>query len=231
MNEIPRERAEDLESLGVLAFTTTRDAGDFGLGGVAPVGETLHRWMWLQASCDLPRLACAHQVHGAEIVTHRADWSGWLRHPAADGHVTVARGTGLAVSIADCVPVFLCHPRGFLGMVHAGWRGTVAQILPRALDQARREGFLDGDLRVRLGPAICGRCYEVSPDVYQQLTGRSVARPTPVDLRDVLAAQAKGAGVTRISQSEACTRCHNERFFSHRAGDAGRQIAMIAWPV
>ncbi|MBM3885959.1 MAG: laccase domain-containing protein, partial [Gemmatimonadetes bacterium] len=30
--------------------------------------------------------------------------------------------------------------------------------------------------------------------------------------------------------SPECTRCDNQLFYSHRAGDAGRQIAVIARP-
>ncbi len=83
------------------------------------------------------------------------------------------------------------------------------------------------DTRIHFGPAICGRCYEVSADVYAQLTGRDPGRPTPVDLRAILADQARAAGATRITVSELCTRCNNDRFFSHRAGDTGRQLGVI----
>ncbi|MDB4886168.1 MAG: Multi-copper polyphenol oxidoreductase, laccase, partial [Gemmatimonadetes bacterium] len=76
-------------------------------------------------------------------------------------------------------------------------------------------------------PAICGRCYEVSPDVYGQLTGRSVTAPTTVDLRALIADHARAAGVRAITVSPFCTRCDNDRFFSHRAGDAGRQLGVV----
>jgi len=55
-----------------------------------------------------------------------------------------------------------------------------------------------------------------------------VQEPTPLDLRNALGTQLERLGVRRISISKSCTRCHNERFFSHRAGDAGRHIAVIA---
>jgi copper oxidase (laccase) domain-containing protein len=48
-----------------------------------------------------------------------------------------------------------------------------------------------------------------------------------VDLRALIADHARAAGVTRISVSALCTRCDNDRFFSHRAGDAGRQLGVI----
>jgi copper oxidase (laccase) domain-containing protein len=67
----------------------------------------------------------------------------------------------------------------------------------------------------------------VSADVYRQLTGHTVATPTTVDLRALLADRARALGVRHISISPWCTRCHNDRFFSHRAGDSGRQIAVL----
>jgi copper oxidase (laccase) domain-containing protein len=67
----------------------------------------------------------------------------------------------------------------------------------------------------------------VSPEVYGQLTGRAVDRPTPVDLRLVIADHARAAGVGHVAVSDRCTRCHNDRFYSHRAGDDGRQLGVI----
>jgi copper oxidase (laccase) domain-containing protein len=58
------------------------------------------------------------------------------------------------------------------------------------------------------------------------VTGQRVDSPTPVDLREVLASQARQAGAA-VSISRWCTRCHNERFFSHRAGDSGRQLGVL----
>jgi copper oxidase (laccase) domain-containing protein len=78
-----------------------------------------------------------------------------------------------------------------------------------------------------MGPAICGGCYEVSPDVYGRLTGHEVRTPATIDLRALLAERARSRGVEQVSVSEYCTRCDNDRLFSHRAGDSGRQLGVI----
>jgi copper oxidase (laccase) domain-containing protein len=67
----------------------------------------------------------------------------------------------------------------------------------------------------------------VSGDVYEQLTGTNPGRPTSIDLRALIADHARAAGVVHISMSGSCTRCDNDRFYSHRAGDAGRQLGVI----
>ena len=224
-----REVIDDFASFGITAFTTMRAAGTFGMNGSEPVSEVMTRWYSLVDEMHpvAPRFATARQVHGARVIVHSSAWEGWLRVAEADGHAAPERGTAAAVSIADCVPVFIAHPSGATALLHAGWRGTAAKILGRGVTVLTQRGFTAAELRIHLGPAICGRCYEVSPEVHAQLTGKSVDRPTPVDLRAVLADQARALGVRHISVSQWCTRCHNDRFFSHRAGDTGRQIGVL----
>jgi copper oxidase (laccase) domain-containing protein len=141
--------------------------------------------------------------------------------------VAIARGTALAVSVADCVPVYVAHPSGAIAMLHSGWRSTEANILAAAVRRLADAGHAPGDLRVLLGPSICGRCYEVSPEVFGRLTGRHVARPTPVSLHAVIAGQARALGVRDVHATALCTRCDNDRLFSHRAGDAGRLLGVL----
>lgn len=174
-----------------------------------------------------PRLATAKQVHGSRVIVHGSDWEGWLRGDEADGHASIDRGTAMAVSIADCVPVFIAHRSGAAALLHSGWRGTAGRIIEHGIAALTTRGVPVGELHVHLGPAICGRCYEVSPEVHEQLTGVRPARARPVDLRAVIADHARAAGVTHITVSDSCTRCHNERFYSHRAGDAGRQLGVL----
>jgi polyphenol oxidase len=228
--EIPlREKVESFASIGIEAFTTTRAAGDYGLGDGEPPAAALAKWVELQRELAgrAPRLASARQVHGAKVLEHGAGADGWTRHNAADGHLTFAPGVALALQIADCVPVFIAHPAGAVALLHAGWRGTAAQIVKTGISRMVDRGFEASDLLLHLGPAICGRCYQVGPDVFEQLTGWQTIRNRNVDLRALLAEQAKEMGVRQLSASPHCTKCDNDRFFSHRAGDTERQVAVI----
>lgn len=223
------EDVPDFEAMGIRAFTTTRAAGSFGLASPEPVREVMARWDRLRRDLSVhgPRLASAHQVHGDGVIVHSPAWNGWLRAGDADGHLSLDRGTALAVSVADCVPVFIGHPSGATALLHSGWRGTAARIVERAIDLLESRGIPSVELTLHLGPAICGRCYEVSPDVFERLTGRSVGVPSTVDLRAVIAEHAHLRGVQRISISPSCTRCDNDLFYSHRAGDWGRQLGVM----
>jgi len=223
------EPVPDVADLGVTAFTTTRAVGTFGVNSDEPARDVMGRWAALRGELHqlAPRFATSGQVHGSRILVHDGTWRGWLRGEDADGHFAPARGTAMAVTVADCVPVFIAHPRGAALALHSGWRGTAARILVHALADLEGAGFSVGEARIHLGPAICVRCYEVSASVYTQLTGRDPGKPTPVDLRAILADQARAGGVRHITVSELCTRCNNDRFFSHRAGDSGRQLGVI----
>lgn len=224
------EIVDEFASFGIRAFTTTRTSGSFGLGSQEPAALIMSRWRQLREALHPggARLASATQVHGTRVIVHHSQWDGWLRADEADGHVSAERGIALVVTVADCVPVFIAHPSGAAAILHSGWRGTAARIIEHGIDALAQRGFAAAELRVHLGPAICGKCYEVGADVYRQLTGRdSSGAAARVDLRSIIADHARAAGVRHITTSASCTRCDNDRFYSHRAGDAGRQIGVV----
>jgi len=229
MVSVPHEPVPGFEELGFTAFTTTRQAGSFNLASEEPAASIFGRWMGLVEALAprAERLATAHQVHGTRILHHGDRWAGWLRDTSgADGHVSDAPLTAMAVTLADCVPVFIAHPAGAGAVLHCGWKGTAAGIVRKGLNAFANLGLDLKRATVHLGPAICGRCYEVGPDVYGAVTGKQVERPTLLDLRAVIAEQTRQAGAA-VTISDWCTRCHNERFFSHRAGDSGRQLGVL----
>ena len=223
----------DFDEWGLTAFTTSRAAGTFGTQASEPASDVFSRWHELVAGVSAlgcARLASGAQVHAADIAVHEPAWRGWLRQTNVDGHAWSRPGTAAAVIIADCVPVFIGHPSGAAAVLHSGWRGTVAGITEHAIAWFGRTGFGPGALRMHLGPAICGSCYEVSPEVFLAVTGRVVTAPAPVDLRASIADRARALGVRDIAISEWCTRCSNDRLFSHRAGDTGRQLGVLISP-
>jgi YfiH family protein len=220
--------------------TTTAGTGDvpFDLGlfsaGTEP-GEVRQNWAALRRWTGSDRVVHARQLHGSEVHAHRADPGDRKTDPVlsepCDGHATSQAGVLLAVTTADCVPVFVVDPpRRAVSAIHAGWRGAALGVLEGGLDlmvevfETRRM-----DLYVHFGPAICGACYEVGPEVFQALHQPVPADPTPIDLRAVLVERAVAAGVDRsqVTVSGHCTRCTESGLFSHRGGDAGRQVGYL----
>lgn len=201
---------------------------DLGLFGESPVGPTLARWRALRESLDFPAAVHARQVHGADLVSHDAEPAPGLRITHGfDGHLTARAGLLLSVSVADCVPIFIVDAEARrVALLHGGWRGTAAGIVGRGIE--RMAGGDPARLHIHLGPAICGGCYEVGPEVHAALGLPVPTRNTPVDVRSVQAGQAIASGVSaeRVTVSEHCTKC-GSGFFSHRGGDAGRQMGVL----
>ncbi len=218
----------------VVQGTTVRTGADadFGLFTGAPTGAVMKRWESLAEDTGCGSVVHARQVHGCAVTLHEAIPPGLLVVPPCDGHATRRAGTLLAVSVADCVPVFVVAPRARAVMLlHAGWRGVAGGILEAGLAMLERDfGTHARETHMHMGPAICGCCYEVGREVHEALGLPRPASPgQPVDLRRVLAdrALAAGADPAQLTTSTFCTRCADAPFFSHRAGDAGRQIAVL----
>lgn len=216
------------ERFGWLAQGTTGRAGDFDLGlfGDVPVARSMARWRALREAAGFPRAVHSRQVHGARVQDHGPGPDGLLVGAGYDGHTTAAPGVLLTVSVADCVPISLVDPvRRRVALLHGGWRGTAAGVVARGLEAM---GGDPGALHAHLGPAICGRCYEVGPEVHEALGLPAPDRNTPVDVRAVQARQLVAAGVPagQVSVSEHCTRC-GDGFYSHRGGDGGRQMGVL----
>lgn len=237
---VPRfELAEWRERYGVVAGITGRGNGaapfDLGLAGTqAPVGQVTQRWHDLQAAvAGCTGLVVSRQVHGTRLAWHDA-LRGLTILQGMDGHATATPGTFLAVSAADCIPVYIADPtRRVVALVHAGWRGTAGRILPKAIEELTRRGSHVEKLAVHCGVGICGQCYEVGAEVF---AGCGLTAPEGgkgrLDLRAVLMAQAREAGVETVSTSAFCSAHDAELFFSHRAsgGADGRMVAYLGWP-
>lgn len=173
----------------------------------------------------------SRQVHGSTVHVHAEPPGGVIVLEDGDGHVTAAAGLLLTVTVADCVPVFIADPdTRAVGLLHAGWRGTAEGILEAGIHaMASSFGSVPAALAVHLGPAICGGCYEVGPEVFRSLGERPPPGPRPIDLRRVIRGRAGAAGVRdeSVTVSGECTLCGDGRYFSHRRGDTGRQRAYV----
>jgi YfiH family protein len=208
--------------------------------GDAPGAVTANWRSARQAVADLT-IVRMRQVHGAQVV--RVESAG---HPVedADAMLTDARGAGLTVLTADCVPLLgVAAAFGVVMAVHAGWRGTRAGVAAAALEAGRRwYGVPPSAWRVALGPSIAGCCYEVEAEIGRQMVDRWGAMPDAwqpagrhglLDLRLVNRRILAACGVTpeQIELVGPCTSCASARYFSHRrsAGRAGRQASVIGW--
>ncbi len=230
---VPRlELTEWAERYGLVAGITTRPL-NLGLWSDEPVGQVIGRWRAFRAAFGsrFPAIVLSHQVHGSEVQWHESLPEGWLILDGIDGHATGDRGVLLAITAADCIPVYLTVPhQGAMALVHAGWRGTAGGVLGRCVELLKGRGVATtSDIVMHCGVGICGDCYEVGSEVADRF---GVAGSTHLDLRDILARQARGLGIREVSISPWCSAEARDRFFSHRAsgGRDGRMVAYLGRP-
>ena len=228
---VPRfEVPEWRERYGIVAGVTTgRGTLDFALSD----SGTNHE-LWEALATELGgfrSIVVSRQPHGGQVGIHVDLAPGLTVLQGLDGHITTQANVLLAVTVADCVPVYLLEPdSGALGILHAGWRGTAGGILEAGVRTlAERSQKPLHTIVMHCGIAICGSCYEVGPEVAEAVVGARPARPGPLDLRSALANQAHRLGVSRVSVSDYCTAHDPTTFHSHRASGpaAGRMAAYI----
>src|SRR6266852_5390066 len=92
----------------------------------------------------------------------------------ADASVTKNAGLLLAIQTAECVPILLVDPKNrAVAAVHAGWRGTLARIVEKAIGRMQMQfGSHAADLLAAISPAIGGCCYEVGNEVAAAFSGQ-----------------------------------------------------------
>jgi YfiH family protein len=171
-------------------------------------------------------VATCYQVHGARVGVARLGDRGRVR-PETDALVTNTPGVALMLRFADCVPVlFFDRQRRAIGLAHAGWRGVVGGTVPATVATLTRIFGCDPiDLWAGIGPSIGACCYEVGPEVVEQVKavvdGRELFRwvngRARLDLWAAVKSQLEEAGVGQIEVAELCTSCHSDEWFSHRA--------------
>lgn len=235
---------------GVRAAFTTR-AGGASSGEHASLNlsiavgddpEAVRRNRLAVAACLGSPLAIAEQVHGADVadVPGPRSVADPLAYVArADGLVTTGR-VGLAVLVADCVPVLFADPVArVVATAHAGRAGVVAGVVGQAVRAMTARGARPERIRAALGPAICGACYEVPGDLRAEVAARlpmahaDTSWGTPaLDLPGAVRFQLREAGVDVVDTPTWCT-LEDERFFSHRGysrtgGRHGRQAGVVA---
>ena len=154
------------------------------------------------------------QIHSAICVPAQGR-SGVLGE--GDALVEGTPGSVVAVKTADCIPILLVDERNrAVAAVHAGWRGTVAQIALRAITTLNEQfGTRPADLHAAIGPGIGKCCYEVGPEVAAEFGEQGRAH---IDLTEANRKQLVKAGVTlgRVYASNLCTMCRADEFHSFR---------------
>lgn len=232
---------------GVRAWFSTRQGGvseapyrscnlSYGVGDIQErVTENRRRTLQAGAGRPLEDLVMPHQVHQAHIAWidgHQRGRGALGPHgkppiEATDGFLTRSPDVVLGLGFADCVPIFLTSKDGLVvGILHAGWRGTVAHIQQEAIRLLEAEGIMARDVLIGIGPSIGSCCYEVDSPVYDQVAHKVGTFPLTrkdeshwwLDLKEANSQLLQEAGVPQenIVVATYCTGCQPDLFYSYR---------------
>jgi YfiH family protein len=201
----------------VVAFTT-RDGGvstgafaSLNLGSRFDEPERIaenRRRACEELGLDAGRLAVNRQRHTARANRARAGAS----DEVGDALWTDEPGVPLLALAADCVPIAVAATGGrpALAVVHAGWRGLAAGVVEAGVASLGASGTA-----AIVGPSIGPCCYQVGPEVSERFDPGLTERGA-LDLWSAAERALRRAGVGSVERVDICTRCHPERFFSHR---------------
>jgi YfiH family protein len=182
------------------------------------------------------------QVHSATIVRADAPRQPEQAYQQADILITDRPEVTLYMRFADCVPILLYDPaRHIVGLVHAGWLGTIRRAALVAVQAMKAEyGCHPADIQAGIGPSIGVHHYEVGMEVAEQVRsvfGEAAQSLLPeynngsvhFDLWQANRLLLENAGVRSVQVSGICTACHLDDWFSHRGehGRTGRFGALI----
>ena len=244
---------------GITAGLTTRHANNTALHvGDDPAAVIENRKLVAKRlGWPFEAWTCAEQVHGNRVRVITRDTVGSGRNdresaiPDTDALVTNEPDLLLVMFYADCVPLYFYDPvTQCLGLAHAGWKGTVADIAARTVEtMSAAFGAKPANIRGAIGPSIGGCCYEVDEAVLQHVrpvleslrTGsdqepvKSIIQPSQdgrarLDLKLLNRHLMIKAGIlpSNIELTSWCTGCRTDLLYSHRM-EQGQTGRMMSW--
>ena len=172
-----------------------------------------------------------HQVHGCSIRQVMPDSDPAITQ-SADAMVATGGAVSLLVRTADCVPVVLWdHDLPLTAVIHAGWKGFVAGVVPATIESLVAAGA--SNLRAWVGPSICGACYPVGIDVQAQVVAVCAATQSVTDHGQPSVSIALGV-IDQLQQSQVAVVGHDARctlqtqeLYSARGGDQVQRIQIV----
>lgn len=228
----------------VFHFSTTRvggcstnDYSSLNLGfnsGDLPENVLENRVRFCAALHILPdQLVFPKQTHTANVKTVTASFFDMVTEERKyflneiDAVITNLQGVCIAVKTADCVPILLFDSkRKVVAAIHAGWRGTIQNIVFVTIHKMITEFGTDpSDLVAGIGPSISPKVYEVGEEVWKQFAPEFYLASNPekadkklLDLWSANYQQLIKAGVPaeQIEVARICTFSDPDRFFSAR---------------
>ncbi len=201
----------------ILAFTTTKYSDIHTIPEFEKYIEKNYPWV--------NGLHYLQQIHSTAAIQVYNQGKGTTCYPGYDALYTFDNKEALIIQTADCLPIFLTHPpSGFVGLIHAGWRGIYQEIFPSFLKIIKRKHDINlSQLHVEFGPFIRECCFEVGEDVKKLFLSRynevpDIITSNHINLQAIILFQCRQFNIPsyQIGRKPECTVCHKHSYFSYR---------------
>jgi len=180
------------------------------------------------------RLSIPNQIHSNTVKI--VDQPGVYKK--CDGLVTGSPDIVLSLQVADCIPLYLIDSvQNNLGLIHVGWRGAAAGIVPNAIAKMKNIGSNPSDITVLIGPCILQENFEIGPEVAAHFPNRFLQTGTAdrsyFDLPRFTCRALQNCGISpdKLFNTQLDTFSNPVLFHSYRRDgvNAGRIYAVLGW--
>jgi YfiH family protein len=153
-----------------------------------------------------------------------------------DGAFSDAENLICSIQVADCMPIFFANKfNNVFGLIHAGWRGLVNNIILESKKLIINNNYCPSDFEILIGPSIQKCCFEVQSDVVKKFGKKFVSKKNNggflVDLQSNAQSELQNCGFKKnnIHIIPECTFCNPDKYLSYRKNKVykGRMYGLI----
>ena len=159
----------------------------------------------------------------------------------ADALVSSRNDLLLGMLTADCAPIIVIGVNMY-GIIHAGWRGVLNNIIEKTIDKFISNGEKMKDLRIFVGPHLKKNSFEVKDDFIEEFNSKfqnfekflKISENKKFfDFSKIIESKILNYGVKNLSVSKIDTFANPDNYFSHRycsvnkIKNCGRQISLV----
>ena len=176
------------------------------------------------------------QVHSDTIIIVDDNYE---NNTTGDAMITTKKNIPLAIKTADCIPILLYDKENkILALVHSGWKGTLNNITIKTINKMiDTYNTNPNNIVAYLYPSIRKCHFEIEDDVYKlfkdKITNINIYTTKKenkyyIDLQKIVIDSLQNIGVNKIHDSNVCTYCHHDKFYSYRYNHTDKRNYLIA---
>ena len=204
----------------------------FSLKNFSASGKEKTNYFAKKVGFNNSKLLVPNQIHSSNVKICLSPG----KVPNCDGTFTNQSNIVCSIQVADCLPIYFAHRSKLLfGLIHAGWRGLVNDIILASGLLLKKCNYNLSDFEVVIGPSIQNCCFEVGEDIIHNFHKRHFRtlnyNKFKVDLQKLAFDKFVDIGfkTKNIYRLDDCTQCNSEKYFSFRRDGktAGRMFGLI----